>query len=316
MPRMLLRRSDLQKGLFNRMIYTLTLNPSLDYVALCDNFDIGKTNRTKDEYIVPGGKGLNVSILLSRLGEDTTALGFAGGFTGDELVRLLKKENINCNFLRAEGNTRINVKLSGNEITEFNASGISLNDKDFLAVKSKIEELSSGDWLCLSGSIPKGAKSDIYLQLALSAKKGVKVVVDAVGEALTLSLKAKPFLIKPNLDELCDIFGVKISSKEEVEKYAERLQEMGAQNVLVSMGKEGAFLLDMFGNTHYHAAPKGKAENTVGAGDSMIAGFIHSFNETGEFDESLKFAIAAGSATAFSKWLADAFLIMTMFMSK
>ncbi len=295
------------------MIYTLTLNPSLDYYAYPDSFNIGKTNRTRDEYILPGGKGLNVSVLLSRLGEETTALGIKGGFTGDELLRLLKEENINCDFWEAKGNTRINVKLSDSEITEFNGSGVSLRGEDISTLKGKIERLNEGDWLCLSGSIPKGADNDIYLELALLAKQGVKVVVDAVGEPLKQSLKAKPFLIKPNLDELEDLFGVKISSVEEIVHYAKLLQEMGAENVLVSLGKEGALLLDMNGNTHFEAAPNGRVINTVAAGDSMIAGFIHRYKKTADFADSLKYSVAAGSATAFSKWLAEKELVEELY---
>ncbi|MBE6786998.1 MAG: 1-phosphofructokinase [Ruminococcaceae bacterium] len=295
------------------MIYTLTLNPSLDYVAFSDTFNIGKTNRTTNEYIVPGGKGLNVSILLSRLGCDTTALGFTGGFTGKELERLLENENIKCDFEKANGNTRINIKLSGKEITEFNASGISLDENHLTAIKQKIALLKSGDWLCLSGSIPKGADNDIYLQLALCAKDGVKVVVDAVGEPLKQALKAHPFLIKPNIDELCDLFGEKIETKEQVVFFAKQLQKMGAQNVLVSLGGDGAVLVDLNGKTHFQNAPKGAVVNTVAAGDSMIAGFIHRYIKTNDFADSLKYSVCSGSATAFSKWLATPKLINELY---
>ena len=291
------------------MIYTLTLNPSLDYFAKTDSFNIGKTNRTRDEYILPGGKGLNVSVLLSRLGEETTALGFIGGFTGDELVRLLEKENINCSFWQTDGNTRINLKLKGSDITEFNGSGVSLKNEDISALKNKISRLNEGDWLCLSGSVPKGCSADIYSLLASSVKSGVKVVIDASGEPLRAALSAKPFLIKPNIDELGDLFGAKISTREEIEHYAKALQEMGAKNVLVSLGGDGAFLLDMNGNTHFVPAPKGKVLNTVAAGDSMIAGFIHRYTETADFADSLKFSVAAGSATAFSLWIAEKTLV-------
>lgn len=291
------------------MIYTVTLNPSLDYFAKTDSFNIGKTNRTRDEYILPGGKGLNVSVLLSRLGEDTTALGFIGGFTGAELVRLLEKENINCSFWQTDGNTRINVKLKGSDITEFNGSGVSLKNEDISALKNKISRLNEGDWLCLSGSIPKGCSADIYSLLVSSVKSGVKVVIDASGEPLRAALSAKPFLIKPNIDELGDLFGAKISTREEIEHYAKALQEMGAQNVLVSLGKEGAMLLTREGNTNFEAAPKGTAVNTVGAGDSMIAGFIHRYIKTADFADSLKFSVAAGSATAFSLWIAEKTLV-------
>ncbi len=295
------------------MIYTVTLNPSLDYIATCDTLNFGKTNRTKDEYIVPGGKGLNVSILLSRLGAYTTTFGFLGGFTGKELERLLREENIKCNFLEVSGNTRINVKLSSGEITEFNASGISLEDDRIVALENKIKNLKSGDWLCLSGSIPKGTKNDIYLQLALCAKDGVNVVVDAVGESLKQSLKAKPFLIKPNIDELCDLFGKEIKTMEEIEIYARKLQEMGAQNVLISLGGDGAILITEGGETYIQKAPKGKVLNTVAAGDSMIAGFICRYIETKNFKDSLKFSVASGSATAFSKWIATKELVLKLY---
>ena len=295
------------------MIYTLTLNPSLDYVAVADSFNVGKTNRTGEEYFVPGGKGINVSVLLTRLGEKTTALGFAGGFTGNELCRLLEEENINCNFKKANGNTRINVKLDSGEITEFNASGITLTESDISCLKERLGELVSGDWLCLSGSIPKGTSQDIYFNLAKSVKNGVNVVVDAVGEPLKAALKAKPFLIKPNIDELCDLFTAEIKTKEEIIFYAKKLIEMGAQNVLVSLGGDGAILVDMAGGEHFCPAHKGNAVNTVGAGDSMVAGFIYKYKQTANFKESLKFAVAAGSATAFSPWLAEKEKIYELF---
>ncbi len=295
------------------MIYTVTLNPSLDYVAFTDTFNYGKTNRTKNEYIVPGGKGLNVSILLSRLGEDTTATGFVGGFTGDELVRLLKNEGIKCDFSKVEGNTRINVKLSGDDITEFNASGVSLDDNTINTLKEKLKTLKSGDWLCLSGSVPKGAENTIYRDLALCVPEGVKVVIDAVGEPLKSALTAKPFLIKPNMDELCDLFGVEIKTQADIILYAKKLQQMGAVNVLVSLGKDGALLLCESGDVYTQEAPSGKTVNTVAAGDSMIAGFIHRYIKTDNYADSLKYAVASGSATAFSKWIAEKELVEKLY---
>lgn len=296
------------------MIYTVTLNPSLDYVAHTDTFDFGKTNRTRDEYILPGGKGLNVSILLFRLGTETTAAGFIGGFTGNELKHLLKKEGIKCDFTEVDGNTRINVKLSSNKITEFNASGISLDTSKIAALKGKLSALKQDDWLCLSGSIPKGAENDIYKDLALCAPKdGVKVVIDATGGPLKASLSAKPFLIKPNLDELCDLFDADIKTQDEITVYAKKLQQMGAQNVLVSLGENGALLIDKNNTIHTVKAPKGTIVNTVAAGDSMIAGFIHRYLETADYADSLKFAVASGSATAFSKWIATPKLINELY---
>jgi len=295
------------------MIYTVTLNPSLDYVAFTDTFDFCKTNRTSNEYIVPGGKGLNVSILLSRLGTASAALGFSGGFTGDELEHLLQKEGINCDFVRVEDNTRINVKLSSGGITEFNASGISLNCDKINTLKEKIKCLKSGDWLCLSGSIPKGADTNIYKDLSQAAPQGVKVVIDAIGEPLKAALCTEPFLIKPNRDELCDLFNAEIKTLKNIEAYAKKLKAMGAQNVLVSLGSDGALLLDKDGKTHLQKAPNGKALNTVASGDSMIAGFIHRYTETADFADSLKFACSAGSATAFSKWIAEKELVYQLF---
>lgn len=295
------------------MIYTITLNPSLDYIAFCDTLSFGKTNRTKDEYIVPGGKGLNISILLSRLGADTCALGFCGGFTGKELERLLIAEGINCDFKQVDQNTRINVKLSNSEITEFNASGITLDEGKINTLKEKMKTLKSGDWLCLSGSIPKGADTAIYHNLALCVPQGVMVVIDAIGEPLLKSLKAKPFLIKPNIDELCDIFECEIKTQKEIVLYAKKLKDMGAQNVLVSMGKDGALLLDSQNQIHTIKPPKGNAVNTVAAGDSMIAGFIHKFIQTNDYADALKFATACGSATAFSEWIASPTLVEQLY---
>lgn len=295
------------------MIYTVTLNPSLDYNMSLGTLDFGKTNRTNDEYIVPGGKGLNISIILSRLECPTTALGFCGGFTGAELERLLKKENIYCDFTKVADSTRINVKLNTGEITEFNASGISIDEHKINALKLKLSTLKPGDWLCLSGSIPKGAQESIYKDLADSAPKDVFKIIDTTGKTLTTSLSSNPFLIKPNKDELCDIFNTEINTTEEIIFYAKKLQTMGAQNVLVSLGGDGALLIDNNGNTYFQDAPKGTVINTVAAGDSMIAGFIKQYIETENYQDALKFAVSTGSATAFSKWLATPILIKNLY---
>ncbi len=297
------------------MIYTVTLNPSLDYNANTQTLDIGKTNRTTDEYIVPGGKGLNVSILLSRLGCQSTALGFSGGFTGKELERLLNTQGIKCDFSEVSDTTRINIKLNSGEITEFNGSGISLDTEKINSLIIKIKSLKSGDWLCLSGSIPKGADDGIYKRLAEVAPQGVKVVIDAVGKPLKTALETKPFLIKPNADELCDLFNAQIKTIDDIIFYAKKLKVMGAQNVLVSLGGDGAVLLDSNGCTHLQKAPSGKALNTVAAGDSMVAGFIKQYSETHNFADALKFAVCAGSATAFSKWLAEKELVYELYQT-
>lgn len=295
------------------MIYTVTLNPSLDYVAFCDTFNFGKTNRTRNEYFVPGGKGLNISILLSRLGDDTCALGFLGGFTGKQLEKLLNAEGINCNFQHVKQDTRINIKLSNAEITEFNASGIALDDDKINLLKEKLQTLKSGDWLCLCGSLPNGVNASIYHDLALCVPNGVNVVIDTTDKPLLKSLKVKPFLIKPNIDELSDIFNCKINTQDEIIFYAKKLKDMGAKNVLISLGKDGALLLDSENKIHIKKPPKGNAVNTVAAGDSMIAGFIHKFIKTKNYKESLKFATACGSATAFSEWIASPTLIEKLY---
>ena len=295
------------------MIYTVTLNPSLDYVAKADSIALGKTNRTRDEYIVPGGKGLNVSILLSRLGIPTTALGFSAGFSGKELERLLKTTGIATDFSESEGFTRINVKLSADGITEFNGSGIKLRENDIKSLISKIENIEPGDWLVLSGSIPKGANGDIYKRLAMSAKEGVKVVIDAVGEPLKSALEAKPFLIKPNKDELEELFEVFIKTEADVILFGKKLQALGARNVLISLGEKGAVLLSEDYGIYVQAPPKGEAKNTVAAGDSMIAGFIKKYEQTKDFEDSLKYAVASGSATAYSDWIGEPELIEKLY---
>ena len=288
------------------MIYTVTLNPSLDYTAAAATMNFGKTNRTKNEYIVPGGKGLNVSVMLSRLGLPTTALGFAAGFTGKELLRLLKDLDCSCDFIETKnGFTRINVKLVSEEVTEFNGSGITLDEDDLDALKNRISKLQKTDTLVLSGSIPNGADRDIYKQLILSAPKGVTVVLDTCGEPLASALECRPFLIKPNIDELRDLFREPIETLEDILFYAKKLQSMGAQNVLISMGADGALLLTEGGESYHADVPKGECKNTVGAGDSMIAGFLYGFTSFSDYEKALKYAVAAGSATAYAVWLAE-----------
>ena len=296
------------------MIYTVTLNPSLDYTADVGSAILGKTNRTKNEYIVPGGKGLNTSIILSRLGQKNIAFGFTAGFTGNELERIMKNHGTKCRFTKIEnGLTRINVKFVADEVTEFNASGISVSEFDINKLIKNISRLSSGDWLVLSGSAPKGASNDIYKQLMSAVKPGVKVVLDTVDEPLRLALCQKPFLIKPNIDELSSFFGYEIKTDDEIVMYAKKFKDLGAKNVLVSLGEKGAILLTEFGEVLKCEVPKGNMMNTVGAGDSMVAGFIHKFMEKGDYNDALKFAVAAGSATAYSKWLAEKELIENLY---
>lgn len=288
------------------MVYTVTLNPSLDYNAKAVSSNTGKTNRTYGEFIVPGGKGLNVSIMLSRLGVSTTAFGFSAGFTGEELKRLMKEQGCNSDFITlANGFTRINVKLISDTVTEFNGSGATISATDIDNLKSKISTLSPYDTLVLSGSIPKGVDEDIYLVLASAAPKGTQVIIDTCGEPLSRSLAISPFLIKPNIDELCDLFNRSIESREDIVKSSKTLQNMGAQNVLVSLGEKGAILVTADGKEYYCDAPVGSFVNTVGAGDSMVAGFIAEYKKSKNEGKALKFAVACGSATAYSPWLAD-----------
>ncbi len=296
------------------MIYTVTLNPSLDYTADAENFLEGKTNRIKNEYFVVGGKGLNVSIILKRLGLDSTALGFTAGFTGEELKKQLEFLGCCHDFIDvSEGFTRINVKLVKDEVTEFNGAGPKISQADVESLLRKISALNTEDTLVLSGSIPAGLTEDIYNKIITAAPHGTTIVLDTCGKALTSSLSLKPFLIKPNIDELCDLFKKEISSHEDVVYYAQKLQEMGAANVLVSLGDKGAILLTERGEIYSCEAPKGAMINTVGAGDSMVAGFIWEYANSGNYREALKFAVCCGSATAYSKWLAEKPLIDLLF---
>ena len=292
------------------MIYTVTLNPSLDYTANAKTFLSGKTNHVSDEYFVVGGKGLNVSILLRRLGVDSTALGFTAGFTGKELQKMFEALDCRHDFIKvSEGFTRINVKLVENEITEFNAAGPKISDRDIELLLKKIPSLNPEDTLVLSGSIPAGVSENIYSRIISAAPEGTTVILDTCGKALTSALTLRPFLIKPNDEELSDLFGRSVESHEDVVFYAKKLQEMGAQNVLVSLGGKGAILLTERGEVYSCTPPKGKMVNTVGAGDSMVAGFIREYSLSGDYAAALKFAVCCGSATAYSKWLAEKELI-------
>ena len=298
------------------MFYTVTLNTGLDYIAATTTRETGKTNRTHDEYVVPGGKGLNVSVILSRLGEQTTALSFVSGFTGQEVKRLIQEENVNCDFIDVgRGFTRINVKLVDGETTEFNGSGIELREEEIVALEEKLAKLTPEDVLIMSGSIPKGADKDIYQRLAKKTGAG-KVVIDANGSALLSALSARPFLIKPNIDELEEVLHVKITNKDGLVRGALALQNMGARNVLISMGADGAALVTEDGEVFSAEAPKGKVATTIGAGDSMVAGWLHKYFETGDPYQALLYGVAAGTATAFSSWLAPKGLIEALYQAE
>ena len=288
------------------MIYTVTLNPSLDYTAHVISADYGKTNRTKNESILPGGKGLNVSVMLKRLGVPSVALGFCAGFTGDELLRLAKSEGCDCDFIKLNsGFTRINMKLVSGEVTEYNGSGITVTDADVAKLCKKLAGLAENDLLVLSGSVPNGAEPTVYKTLLQCVPSGVVTVLDCSGAPLKNALCCRPFLVKPNIDELCDFFNTEIKTEAEIIKYAKKLQALGAENVLVSLGEGGAVLLTESGECFFEKVPDGEMQNTVGAGDSMVAGFIYSLKKTGDFRKALRFAVACGSATAYAPWLAQ-----------
>lgn len=285
------------------MIYTVTFNPSIDYIVSVDGFELGKTNRTRKELMLPGGKGLNVSTVLYHLGIENTALGFVAGFVGEELKRLAGEIGYGCDFIDIKkGVSRINVKLKDFDGTEINGMGPEIDEEALNALMEKLENLKEGDILVLAGSIPASMPKNIYSDIlkALSGR-GIGFVVDATKELLLNVLSYHPFLIKPNNHELGEIFGVKLEKKEQVEPYARKLQEMGARNVLVSMAGEGAVLLDENGNVYQLDAPKGELVNAVGAGDSMVAGFLAGWLERDNYEHAFRMAVCAGSASAFSE---------------
>lgn len=288
------------------MIYTVTFNPALDYILEIDKLEIGKIQKSKTELILPGGKGINVSTVLTNLEVENIALGYKAGFVGAEIERLLKNMNVKTDFIDlGEGNSRINVKISGEEETAINTNGPKISEDKILELLEKLKTLNENDYLVLSGSIPSSIKDDIYEKICRIVKKqNVKIVVDATKNLLVQALKYNPFLIKPNNEELGEIFGVEIHTKEDAYLYGKKLKEMGAQNVLVSMGKTGAALIDEAGQEYFLKSPEGKRVNTVGSGDSMVAGFIAGFLKYNNYNEALKMGVSAGSASALSKYLA------------
>lgn len=288
------------------MIYTVTFNPSLDYIVSIDDFQLGKTNRTTKELMLPGGKGLNVSTVLQNLGLENTALGFTAGFVGEELKRLAKETGYHCDFIEVKnGTSRINVKLKDFDGTEINGMGPVIDEEALKIFSEKMNHVKEGDTVVLAGSIPASMPKNIYSEiLKMSAGKGIRFVVDAAGELLKNVLPYEPFLIKPNNHELGELFGVTLKTKEEVVPYAKKLQAMGAGNVLVSMAGEGAVLIDEKGKVHQLDAPEGTLVNAVGAGDSMVAGFLAGWEEKGDYAHAFRMAVAAGSASAFSELLA------------
>lgn len=288
------------------MVYTVTLNPALDYVMKLKNLRTDDINRTDGEEIYYGGKGINVSVILTQLDIPNTALGFLAGFTGKKLEEMLKSDGISCdfNYLKS-GDTRINVKIKADKEIDLNACGPEITQEDMQSFLKKLDGIRDGDYLILAGSIPKTLPDDIYERmLERVSDRKVNCVVDATGDLLKNVLKYKPFLIKPNHHELGDLFSVEIKSDEDIVKYSKKLQEMGAKNVLVSMAKDGAMLTDENGNVHKIGNAKGKLVNSVGCGDSMVAGFTAGYIKTADYSYALRLGSACGNATAFSEKLA------------
>lgn len=287
------------------MVYTVTFNPAIDYVVHTGEMKLGATNRSEKEEMYFGGKGINVSIVLRELGIDSKALGFTAGFTGEAIENGLSEMGIDADFVRLKnGNSRINVKIKSTEETELNGQGPDIDEAAINALFAKLDKLSDGDTLILAGSIPSSLPSDIYEKiLERLSGRNIKTVVDATKDLLLNVLKYKPFLVKPNNHELGEMFGVELKTDEEIEKYARKLQEMGAVNVLISMAGDGAMLIDEYGKMHRCGVCKGTVKNSVGAGDSMVAGFTAG-SLKGDYEYALKLGTAAGGATAFSDGLA------------
>lgn len=288
------------------MIYTVTFNPSLDYIVSVDDFKLGKTNRTSSELMLAGGKGINVSIVLKNLGVESTALGFIAGFTGDEIAKRLRNQGISTEFIKIdEGMSRINLKVKNIDGTEINGQGPVISSQKQEELMKILDSLERGDVLVLAGSIPSSMPSDIYSKILERMKeKDIVTVVDATKDLLLNVLEYKPFLVKPNNHELGEIFGVELETREDVVLYGKKLQQMGAKNVLISLAGEGAVLIAEDGNVYDSPAPEGKLVNGVGAGDSMVAGFLEGYMRTKEYEYAFYRGLAAGSASAFSEYLA------------
>lgn len=288
------------------MIYTVTFNPSLDYIVTVKEFALGKTNRTVTEQMLPGGKGINVSTVLANLGIESTALGFTAGFTGEEIVKRVQNLGFTCDFIRVpEGFSRINIKMKDFDGTEINGKGPVIGAAEVEQLFHRLDQLKEGDVLVLAGSIPASMPDSTYRDImSRLSDKGILFVVDATGELLLNVLEYHPFLIKPNNHELGEIFGVQLKTREAVIPYARKLRERGARNVLVSMAGQGAVLVDENGAVYELPAPRGKLVNAVGAGDSMVAGFLAGWMFKKEYLHAFKMGIAAGSASAFSELLA------------
>ncbi len=286
------------------MIYTVTLNPAIDYIVGVENFKCGELNYASSSKMTFGGKGLNVSSVLGGFNIPNVALGFCGGFVGEEIIKMAEADGVKCDFIRLEGqNSRINVKIKSGDETELNGLGPTVSGTALNALYGKLSDLKEGDILVLSGSVPKGMSPTIYMDLMSRLPKGVKTVVDASGQALKNALSMKPYLIKPNAYELGDIYGVKIEVKTDAIYYGKKLIDAGAENVLVSLGEKGAVLVTS-DDAYEMNAPQGEVINSVGAGDSMVAGFLAAISQGEDLIDALRLAVCAGSATAFCETLA------------
>lgn len=288
------------------MIYTVTFNPSLDYVVTVPKLEVGAINRTKGEKVFPGGKGINVSWVLQNLGIPTRILGFKAGFTGEEIQRLVEVQGIACDLLPVEeGFSRINVKVRSEEETAINGQGPVIGEADLERLLKQLETLQTGDMLVLSGSGPSGCAPTLYGKIArMMQQRDIPCVVDATGKLLENALETGLFLVKPNREELEDLLGRKLPAEADLVEGARELRKKGARNVLISLGGDGALLVDAFDVVHRHAAPRGHMVNTVGAGDSMVAGFLAGYLKNRDYQEALHWGVCAGSATAFSMHLA------------
>lgn len=288
------------------MIYTVTLNPSIDYVVRLKGLTTGITNRTESEEFYFGGKGINVSCVLAELDLDSTALGFIAGFTGEAIEDGIRNDRITTDFIKLQtGISRINIKIKAGEETEINGQGPHISESELNRLIEKLDRITDGDTLIIAGSIPNTLPDDIYERMLERLKdRKIRIVVDATKKLLVNSLKYKPFLIKPNRQEISEIFDVEVETEEDTEKYARKLMEMGAQNVLISLGGDGAMLIDEFGEKHKMGVLKEKVINTVGSGDSMVAGFVAGYEKEKSYSYALKLGSACGNATAFLPGLA------------
>lgn len=289
------------------MIYTVTFNPSLDYIVSVDHFRTGIVNRTTEELIFPGGKGINVSMVLKNLGYESTALGFMAGFTGKEIERLLAVKDIKSDFIEVkDGISRINVKLRSDEESEINGMGPAISDEDINKLYAQLDRLKDGDVLILAGSIPSIMPESMYMDIMKYVEgKDLKIAVDATRDLLVNVLPYHPFVIKPNNHELGEIFNTELKTAEDCVPYAKKLQEKGARNVLVSLAGEGALLVSENGDIISSRPPKGHVKNSVGAGDSMVAGFMAGYLHSGDYEEAFYMGVCTGSASAFSDNLAE-----------